>query len=179
MSPILCRYPKWGDPTANASKPWPIRDKNGMLAWTPEPQVCNSDAPMLLTCVQTSPTAAHHSDGFSILLPPLVTLVVLGMIVITIELPSFALLQRIIGTYEDQMIYATTFLSGKHTFCFASRFSPTVSRTGWGCPRSFTHASSARQTATSPTPISLRPWFAKARVAKESASRSIQRCFLT
>lgn len=32
-------YPKAGDPGANSSKPWPIRDGNGMLTWTPEPQV--------------------------------------------------------------------------------------------------------------------------------------------
>ena len=32
-------YPKAGDPSANSSKPWPIRDGNGMLTWTPEPQV--------------------------------------------------------------------------------------------------------------------------------------------
>jgi hypothetical protein len=28
-------YPKAGDPGANSSKPWPIRDGNGMLTWTP------------------------------------------------------------------------------------------------------------------------------------------------
>ena len=32
-------YPKAGDPAANSTKPWPIRDGNGMLTWTPEPQV--------------------------------------------------------------------------------------------------------------------------------------------
>lgn len=32
-------YPKAGDPGVNSSKPWPIRDGNGMLTWTPEPQV--------------------------------------------------------------------------------------------------------------------------------------------
>jgi hypothetical protein len=34
-----CRYPKVGDPGANSSTPWPVRSGEGMLSWTPEPQV--------------------------------------------------------------------------------------------------------------------------------------------
>lgn len=34
-----CDDGRFGDPSQNSSKPWPIRDTNGMLTWTPEPQV--------------------------------------------------------------------------------------------------------------------------------------------
>ena len=35
-------YPKVGDPGANATHPWPVRSGEGMLSWTPEPQVFQS-----------------------------------------------------------------------------------------------------------------------------------------
>ena len=53
-----CRYPKEGDPGSNSTHPWPVRDSNGMLSWTPEPQVgapCHSNSPRLGK-VHTSPS---------------------------------------------------------------------------------------------------------------------------